>query len=92
MLSLFVLSGLVAMLIKAPPRVHGTRSQSLALVPVGFIGFLAPAGTKTVMTVFFPFLKAGAFAFGSGLAIVPFLYGASLMASIGVRSGSFWTR
>jgi chromate transporter len=75
MLSLFVLSGLVAMLIKAPPRVHGIRSQSLALAPVGFIGFLAPAGTKTVMTIFFFFLKAGAFVFGSGLAIVPFLYG-----------------
>jgi chromate transporter len=83
MLSLFVLSGLVAILIKAPPRVHGTRSQSLALAPVGFIGFLAPAGTKTVMTVFFFFLKAGAFVFGSGLAIVPFLYG-------GVVNGFHW--
>jgi len=75
MLSLFVLSGLIAMLIKAPPRVHGTRSQSLALAPMGFMGFYASAGTKTVMTVFFFFLKAGAFVFGSGLAIVPFLYG-----------------
>jgi len=42
---------------------------------VGFMGFYARAGTKTVMTVFFFFLKAGAFVFGSGLAIVPFLYG-----------------
>jgi chromate transporter len=83
MLSLFVLSGLVAMLIKAPPRVLRTRSQSLALAPVGFIGFLAPAGAKPVMTVFFFFLKAGAFVFGSGLAIVPFLYG-------GVVNGFHW--
>jgi chromate transporter len=83
MLSLFVLSGLVAMLIKAPPRVHGTRSQSLALAPMGFMGFYAPSGTKTVMTVFFFFLKAGAFVFGSGLAIVPFLYG-------GVVNGFHW--
>jgi putative chromate ion transporter len=79
----FVLSGLVAMLIKAPPRVLRTRSQSLALAPVGFIGFLAPAGAKPVMTVFFFFLKAGAFVFGSGLAIVPFLYG-------GVVNGFHW--
>ena len=83
MLSLFVLSGLVAMLIKAPPRVLRTRSPSLALAPVGFIGFLAPAGAKPVMTVFFFFLKAGAFVFGSGLAIVPFLYG-------GVVNGFHW--
>jgi chromate transporter len=83
MLSLFVLSGLVAMLIKAPPRVQGIRSQSLALAPVGFMGFYTPAGTKTVMTVFFFFLKAGAFVFGSGLAIVPFLYG-------GVVNGFHW--
>jgi chromate transporter len=81
MLSLFVLSGLVAMLIKAPPRVLRTRSQSLALAPVGFIGFLA--GAKLVMTIFFFFLKAGAFVFGSGLAIVPFLYG-------GVVNGFHW--
>src|SRR3984893_2271644 len=47
MLSLFVLSGLVAMLIKAPPRLQGIRSQSLALAPVGFMGFYPPAGTKT---------------------------------------------
>src|SRR5438270_6138390 len=82
-LSLFVLSGLVAMMIKAPPRVRGIRSKSLALAPVGFMGSYAPAGTKTVMTVFFFFLKAGAFVFGSGLAIVPFLYG-------GVVGGFHW--
>lgn len=75
MISLFILSGFVAMLIKAPPRLQGTRPQSLALAPVGFMGFYASAGAKTVMTVFFFFLKAGAFVFGSGLAIVPFLYG-----------------
>jgi len=83
MLWLFVFSGFVVMLIKAPPRVHETRSQSLALAPVGFLGFLAPAGAKTVMTVFFFFLKAGSFVFGSGLAIVPFLYG-------GVVNGFHW--
>src|SRR5438552_4704357 len=83
MLSLFALAGFVAMLIKAPPRIQWFRSTSLVLTPVGFAGLYAPAGAKTVMTVFLFFLKAGAFVFGSGLAIVPFLYG-------GVVGGFHW--
>jgi chromate transporter len=81
MLWLFVLSGLVAMLIKAPPE--RTYSKALVAIPMGFVGLHAPAETKTVMTVFLFFLKAGAFVFGSGLAIVPFLYG-------GVVGGYHW--
>jgi chromate transporter len=80
-LSLFVLSGLVVMLIKAPPA--AARSKAVVATPMGFVGLYAPAGTKTVMTVFLFFLKAGAFVFGSGLAIVPFLYG-------GVVGGYHW--
>jgi chromate transporter len=71
---LFILSGLIAMLVKAPPKalslVSGAFSASLALV-----GPVAPHSTKTLVTIFLFFLKAGAFVFGSGLAIVPFLYG-----------------
>lgn len=74
---LFILCGLIAMLIKAPPSLHG-RS-----VPLLFIGGLSPflsgihgvASGATVGILFLFFLKAGAFVFGSGLAIVPFLYG-----------------
>jgi chromate transporter len=82
MLSLFVLSGLVAMLIKAPPKAQGIPAKAI-VTPLGFVGMYAPAGAKTVITVFFFFLKAGAFVFGSGLAIVPFLYG-------GVVNGFHW--
>lgn len=82
MLSLFVLSGLVAMLIKAPPKAQGIPAKAI-VTPLAFVGIYAPAGAKTVMTVFFFFLKAGAFVFGSGLAIVPFLYG-------GVVNGFHW--
>jgi len=74
---LFVLCGALAMLLKAPPRVlvRGT--------PAVFIGGLSPMLTgihglapfATVGVLFLFFLKAGAFVFGSGLAIVPFLYG-----------------
>lgn len=80
-LSLFVLSGLVVMLIKAPPA--AARSKAVVATPMGLVGWYAPAGTKSVMTVFLFFLKAGAFVFGSGLAIVPFLYG-------GVVGGFHW--
>jgi len=44
-------------------------TSAFSLLPSAFSG--APAGT----TLFWFFAKAGAFVFGSGLAIVPFLYG-----------------
>lgn len=39
------------------------------------MGSIGTASVATVSTLFLFFLKAGAFVFGSGLAIVPFLYG-----------------
>src|ERR1041385_7798904 len=65
------------MLIKAPPPVFAR------VTPAVFIGGLGPllggihgiASMATVGVLFLFFLKAGAFVFGSGLAIVPFLYG-----------------
>ena len=36
------------------------------------------------------FAEAGAFVFGSGLAIVPFLYAASSRRTIGSPSGNSW--
>lgn len=74
---LFVLCGFVSMLIKAPPRLR--FAPRTAPVIVGFekllMGVLGPASAATINTLFLFFLKAGAFVFGSGLAIVPFLYG-----------------
>jgi chromate transporter len=73
---LLILCGLVAMFIKAPPL--ATRNQSMMLVgllnPL-FVGIHGLANAATVIALFLFFLKAGAFVFGSGLAIVPFLYG-----------------
>jgi chromate transporter len=73
---LFVLCGFVAMVIKAPPRlaVRGTPLMSVGLYPL-LTGIHGVAAVTTVGALFFFFLKAGAFVFGSGLAIVPFLYG-----------------
>lgn len=69
---LFVLCGLTAILIKAPPR-PGTGMHVFSAV--GFPRMLGAASVGTLGTLFLFFLKAGAFVFGSGLAIVPFLYG-----------------
>jgi chromate transporter len=74
---LFVLCGFIAMLIKAPPLLP-TRATPLMLLgnmnPL-LSGIHGVAAAATVGALFLFFLKAGAFVFGSGLAIVPFLYG-----------------
>lgn len=71
---LFVGAGLVMMLWEAPPRIRGTNVTSLMLVLPAAHGILTgtlPADQLLVLGWFF--FKAGAFIFGSGLAIVPFL-------------------
>jgi chromate transporter len=74
---LFLLCGLVAMFVKAPPRLRVTPSAIPAFVGFGSLvtGAQGAATAATIGTLFLFFLKAGAFVFGSGLAIVPFLYG-----------------
>lgn len=73
---LFLLGGIVAMLVKAPPAlpVRTMPLMSFSLHPF-LAGIHGVAAATTVGALFFFFLKAGAFVFGSGLAIVPFLYG-----------------
>ncbi len=77
---LFVLCGIVAMIVKTRMR----SSASVAL-PVGLTwlttGTHGPASLTTGFGLFTFFLKAGAFVFGSGLAIVPFLYGGLVLQS-----------
>jgi chromate transporter len=74
---LFLLCGLVSMFVKAPPRLHVTPNAIPAFVGFEklFTGAHGAATAATTGTLFLFFLKAGAFVFGSGLAIVPFLYG-----------------
>ena len=52
-----------------------SRAHAAALPVWLFSGVHGPAAGTTVMTLFWYFAEAGAFVFGSGLAIVPFLYG-----------------
>ena len=63
---LFILSGLVAMIALAPPA-WLKRSAPACLV--------VAATPELLAQIMWFFTKAGAFVFGSGLAIVPFLYG-----------------
>lgn len=69
---LFLLSGIAALAVR-----HRTfRVRTAAVVPVWLIaGLNGPAPGTTLATLFWYFAEAGAFVFGSGLAIVPFLYG-----------------
>jgi len=69
---LFVLAGLIYMLVKAPPK--AVKKQPLAnffILGIGFWQF----EWNTLGKIAWFFAKAGAFVFGSGLAIVPFLHG-----------------
>ncbi|HEX9511764.1 MAG TPA: chromate transporter [Puia sp.] len=71
---LFILAGLVYMVVKAPPRWGVLTKSSMPVFLFTGIGFWDyPPGILSKMGLFF--LKAGAFVFGSGLAIVPFLHG-----------------
>ena len=69
-------SGIAMMLLKVPPRRNGGRTAAGLLLPPFLVtGLHGPASTETLGTLLVFFAKAGAFVFGSGLAIVPFLYG-----------------
>jgi chromate transporter len=74
---LFLLCGVIALVIKAPPRFLSRAGSSAGFVPL-LTGMHGPAAMGTISTLFLFFLKAGAFVFGSGLAIVPFLYGGAV--------------
>jgi len=75
----FLVSGVLVWLVRAPPKLgrQGTVPV-LAWPAIGALPFACAAaandwGVLTQIAVFFA--EAGAFVFGSGLAIVPFLYG-----------------
>ena len=78
---LFLGSGVVVLLARAPPRF--TAPAGGALLGPGALGALLAAGETSLLAPSWPllgrvalyFAEAGAFVFGSGLAIVPFLHG-----------------
>ncbi len=69
MIWLLLLGGVVVVMARALPLGADSRaSGALALIPASVAG-------GTLLQIFLYFAKAGMFVFGSGLAVVPFLYG-----------------
>jgi len=69
---LFLVAGVVALLIKAMP----TKTQVETVRPsIGLFMLPTLSGATGLFGIFLYFAKAGLFVFGSGLAVVPFLYG-----------------
>lgn len=72
----FLGAGAVAALVRAWPPSGRPGVLGLALLPPGlFVGLHGPATSETLWRIGWYFAEAGAFVFGSGLAIVPFLHG-----------------
>ena len=80
----FLLAGGLAILVLAPPRLF-RRKANIVLLPlvVFLVPFMPPLDLGLIGTIFVFFAKAGAFVYGSGLTIVPFLH-------VGVVSELHW--
>ena len=74
---LFLGASVLVWLVKTPPRpFRGAQPTVLGIAPFASIWSAVPeASQETLWQILWFFTKAGAFVFGSGLAIVPFLYG-----------------
>lgn len=77
-IALFLAAGAIVWLARTPPwqRPSVRDVASVLLLPLGVATPTIPhADSETLLRLALFFTKAGAFVFGSGLAIVPFLYG-----------------
>jgi len=74
---LFIASGVLVWLLRAPPKWRPRHGLNAVAVPQLLVAgsWLANADSHLLTQIGIFFAKAGAFVFGSGLAIVPFLYG-----------------
>lgn len=72
---LFILAGLLAIVVRARPNWLRMHCWVLYLLPLlqPVMVTVGPASVSLLQILLF-FIKSGAFVFGSGLAIVPFLY------------------
>ncbi len=72
---LFLLCGVVTVVVRAMPRLRA-RTPMAGIAPAWLLaGLHGAASLGAVGTIFLYFAAAGAFVFGSGLAIIPFLHG-----------------
>ena len=75
---LFLATGALVWWVRAPPAARFTGGAALALaaqLPAAAGAAASPAGWLLLAQIGAFFAEAGAFVFGSGLAIVPYLYG-----------------
>jgi chromate transporter len=74
---LFLLCGVISLLIKSPLKLSSKTAVWMFMPWIDYLmaGLYGPASIGTVWKIALYFAEAGAFVFGSGLAIVPFLYG-----------------
>jgi chromate transporter len=73
---LFPLAGLLTVVLSRPSIKSDLHHSALLLVPItGTASSASAAVAPSLPAIFLFFAKAGAVVFGSGLAIVPFLYG-----------------
>jgi chromate transporter len=77
---LFIAAGVLVWLLRAPPKWLGKGNlNAAALTQAPIAGSLFGSMDVSLLTqIGLFFAKAGAFVFGSGLAIVPFLYGGTV--------------
>jgi chromate transporter len=72
----FLGAGVLVMAVRAWPRSRRSTALEVAALPAGLLsGLSGPATADTLWRIGWYFAEAGAFVFGSGLAIVPFLHG-----------------
>lgn len=74
---LFLLAGIIVWVVKAPPKSFPRKLPLAAVLPFPLLPQLASVASSdpaTLWNIALFFAKAGTFVFGSGLAIVPFLY------------------
>ena len=75
-IALFLLAGVITWLVKGPPkRLNAATAPMLGAIPLLTSSpEISAAGAGLLWQLTWFFTKAGAFVFGSGLAILPFLY------------------
>ena len=73
---LFLGAGFLVWAIRTPSFRHSSsRTSGFLFPPIAFVASSKATFSELLSQIAFFFTKAGAFVFGSGLAIVPFLYG-----------------
>jgi chromate transporter len=72
---LILAAGFITWFVKAPPSFVGRDRHSVFFAPFLLQTDMSFSTNEKLVQIGWFFLKAGTFVFGSGLAIVPFLYG-----------------